>query len=131
MATYMFHKFGDFPSELRLEIWRLYLEDEAQSRQVVIWDGRVMPFRHLSSPLLKVNIETRTVALRFYPVKVNMYLLPENEDFFVPLSATRLDQLVAEDRDSEDGVLGSYSRDNMVVPGLSQRRPMTCLRVCR
>lgn len=95
MATATLHKFGDFPLELRIEVWHIFLEDEARSRRVVVWDGRVMPFAHLASPLLRVNVETRARALKFYSTKVDIYSLPDTGGFF-PLSEDRLRQLVTE-----------------------------------
>lgn len=75
MATTTLHKLREFPSEIRLEIWDLFLDDEARGRRVVVWDGRVMPFAHLASPLLSVSVETRECALVFYLTKVNIYFL--------------------------------------------------------
>lgn len=95
MAPTTFHKFEDFASELRLEVWRLFLEDEAQHRRVVLWDGRVMPLAQLASPLLKVSVEARETALEFYSLKVDIYSLPDSVELF-PLSQDRLRQIVAE-----------------------------------
>ncbi|KAJ4418846.1 hypothetical protein N0V82_005292 [Gnomoniopsis sp. IMI 355080] len=75
MTTTTLHKFPELSAELRLEVWRLFLNDEVFGRRVVIWDGRVVPFAHLASPLLSVNVETRECALEFYPTKVDVYSL--------------------------------------------------------
>lgn len=89
MATTTLHKFRNFPAEVRLEIWRLFLEDEARGRRVVVWDGRVMPFAHLASPLLRVSPETRPLALERYPTKLDIYSLPKPGEFF-PFESDRI-----------------------------------------
>ncbi|KAJ4391860.1 hypothetical protein N0V93_005480 [Gnomoniopsis smithogilvyi] len=99
MATTTFQKFSEFPSEISLEVWRLFLEDEARDRRVVVWDGRVMPFAHLASPLLSVNVESLQCALSFYPVKVNIYSLNDPDGSF-PCPHNGLRTIMAEVRDA-------------------------------
>lgn len=120
MATDTLHKFQNFPPELRLEVWRIFLEDEARSRRVVVWDGRVMPFAHLASSLLRVNVETRERALEFYPIKVKMYLLPETGEP-LPWSEDRLRQLVAENQDIEDEILEEDSKEAKISKALAKK----------
>lgn len=120
MATDTLQKFQEFPPELRLEVWRIFLEDEVRSRRVVVWDGRVMPFAHLASPLLRVNIETREKALEFYPIKVKMYLLPETGES-LPMSEGRLRQLVAENQDIEDAIREEGSKEAKISTALAKK----------
>ncbi|ROV88262.1 hypothetical protein VSDG_09021 [Cytospora chrysosperma] len=79
MAT-SFQKFPDLTSELRLMIWNEALLGERNSRTVILQDDRVMPLKHLISPLLSVNYESRTCAQAFYNVKLDVYAVPKAQD---------------------------------------------------
>lgn len=120
MATATLHKFGNFPPELRLKVWHIFLEDEARSRRVLLWDGRVMPFAHLASPLLRVNVETRETALKFYSTKVDIYSLPDTGEFF-PLNEDRLRQLLTEIRDSEDEIQMAEVGEAEIADALAEK----------
>lgn len=76
MAT-SFHKFPDLNPELRLMIWNEALLGERNTRTVILQDDRVMPLKHLISPLLSVNYESRTCAQAFYDVKLDVYAVPK------------------------------------------------------
>ncbi|KAK8133282.1 hypothetical protein PG999_001455 [Apiospora kogelbergensis] len=71
-----FECFPRLPSELRQDIWELTLQEEARSRPGVLFHEthhRVMPFKYLVSPVLSVNREARSAALRFYDVKLPVW----------------------------------------------------------
>ncbi|KAI1264782.1 hypothetical protein F5Y18DRAFT_388393 [Xylariaceae sp. FL1019] len=69
-----FPLFSKLPVELRLLIWEFALHREAEGRVVVLQDNRVLPFKSLISPLLKLNVECREFALkRFYTLKLDVY----------------------------------------------------------
>ncbi|KAI1383005.1 uncharacterized protein F4822DRAFT_421814 [Hypoxylon trugodes] len=71
------------PAELRLRIWEQALVNESAGR-VVILDERnntIYPFKSLASPLLSVNVESRSCALEFYGTKLNVWVngYPDDE----------------------------------------------------
>lgn len=71
-----FHLFPDLPKELRLQIWEQTMIEARPSRRILIYKRRVMPFKHLVSPLLLVNHESRTCARAFYNVKLAVHPVP-------------------------------------------------------
>lgn len=79
MAT-SFHRFRKLPAELRLMVYGHALKEEQSGRRVIMWDGRIMPYKNLASPLLRVNYETRKCALAFYTIKVDIYSIPSPMD---------------------------------------------------
>lgn len=77
-----FINFPLLPKELRDQIWQeALLKPEKRTRVVVLYVGfsghgkgkHVMPCKHLISPLLVVNNESRKHALKFYHVKLPVY----------------------------------------------------------
>ncbi|KAK8070619.1 hypothetical protein PG997_010822 [Apiospora hydei] len=62
-----FRPFPSLPPELRQEFWDMILDREKQDRKVVIFWYGVQPTKSLVSPLLFVNAESRSRALRRYP----------------------------------------------------------------
>lgn len=72
-----FASFPQLPTELRLMIWRLFLQDD--EREVVFDhdDRRILPTPQLISPLLSVNVETRKLALEFYNEEVEIFDMPD------------------------------------------------------
>lgn len=71
-----FHSFRHLPKELRLQIWEQAMIEARPSRCIIIYDYRVVPFKHLISPLLLVNHESRTCAKAFYNVKLDVHAVP-------------------------------------------------------
>lgn len=83
MAT-TFHNFSMLPSELRLTIWEYSLDEEKAGRHVLLrLEGSqadaekgctmtVMPTRHLTSPLLRVDHEARGVFLKYFPLALDV-----------------------------------------------------------
>ena len=98
-----FYKFPDLPSELRLLVWKEALLGARDTRTVVLYDGRVVPFKHLISTLLSVNQESRRCAQAFYHVKLDVYKVPPAltappshlNNRSVPLLALRCDGVTA------------------------------------
>ncbi|KAI0152908.1 hypothetical protein GGR57DRAFT_469452 [Xylariaceae sp. FL1272] len=76
MEAINFPKFSLLPAELRLDIWEEAVREEATNRLVILIDTRVVPIKKLISPLLSVNRESRTRALKMYDTKLNIYRLP-------------------------------------------------------
>ncbi|XXG98935.1 hypothetical protein Hte_005268 [Hypoxylon texense] len=95
--------FPDFSTETRLMIWEEALREEASNR-IVFLDtrtGRVIPTKHLASPLLSVNKESRQCALRFFGMKLTVERLKEPIGFdthndYDPVSDTGFKQSVDE-----------------------------------
>ncbi|KAI4861177.1 hypothetical protein F4820DRAFT_79433 [Hypoxylon rubiginosum] len=81
-------RFNELPMELRLQVWKEALLEESSNR-IVFLDvrlSRVIPTKHLASPLLSVNYESRKCALEFFTMTLNVKRLLEPvgyESFFV------------------------------------------------
>ncbi|XXG99155.1 hypothetical protein Hte_005490 [Hypoxylon texense] len=80
-----FEVFGFLPTELRLTIWDLACRREAEEdrlhmvgRSVRSLDSpmHLLPLEHHISPLLAVSKESRSCALKFYYVKLDIYEAP-------------------------------------------------------
>lgn len=86
--------FSQLPTELRLLIWKQALRNESSSRLVLLHrtSRRVLPFRYLASPLLSVNMEARSVALKFYDVQLKVRpALPASPDTLRSMRKVYLD----------------------------------------
>ncbi|KAI1855359.1 hypothetical protein JX266_000224 [Neoarthrinium moseri] len=85
MERFMF--FQKMPLELRLAVWACVLEDEAKDR-LVLFDSslkRIVPTRSLVSPLQRVNVESRGVALSRYSTRLEIFTVhPQNRVPLVP-----------------------------------------------
>lgn len=71
-----FHRFRDLPTELRLQIWEQTMFEARPDRRIIVYEGRVVPFKQFISPLLLVNYESRTCAQAFYNVTLDIYAVP-------------------------------------------------------
>ncbi|KAJ0107565.1 hypothetical protein J7T55_007755 [Diaporthe amygdali] len=71
-----FHVFSDLPKELRLKIWEQAMIEDRPNRRILLYQGRVVPFKQFISPLLLVNQESRKCAKAFYNVKLDIYAVP-------------------------------------------------------
>ncbi|KAI1262863.1 hypothetical protein F5Y18DRAFT_438671 [Xylariaceae sp. FL1019] len=77
------------PTELRLNVWELALENEtsndSSNRLIILYQIRVIPTKNLISPLLSTTRESRRCALKYYNVKLAIYKVPTpqpNEAFY-------------------------------------------------
>lgn len=70
-----FTYFPKLPPGIRAMVWREFLRCESRSRFIWAnrWAPHLMPEAHLVSPLLKVTIESRVAALKFYTTKLDVY----------------------------------------------------------
>ncbi|ROW17783.1 hypothetical protein VPNG_00887 [Cytospora leucostoma] len=68
-----FPQFSDLPKELRLMIWEEALLGARDNRTVFLNRDRIWPMKHLISPLLSVNTESRVCAQAFYHVQLDVY----------------------------------------------------------
>lgn len=75
MAPFPFNR---LPAELRLLIWDEVLLEESFNRIVLVIfpSKRIVPFKHLASPMLSVNREGRACAIKFYDVKLTVSHFP-------------------------------------------------------
>ncbi|KAK8091735.1 hypothetical protein PG997_002096 [Apiospora hydei] len=73
-----FVKFPEFPPEIRDQIWKEAVCEEAEDRLVFVHKDtlRVFPTKNNTSPLLSVNVEARQVALKHYNVRLPIFHLP-------------------------------------------------------
>ncbi|KAI1320311.1 hypothetical protein F5Y16DRAFT_417502 [Xylariaceae sp. FL0255] len=76
-----FTVFRRLPKELRLEIWEEALREELHIRRtqlvLILHDfKRIVPMKHLVSPFLSVNRESRSCALKQYKTKLSVYKVP-------------------------------------------------------
>lgn len=70
--------FGSLPPELRQEIYRLALREEAASRMVIVHRKtmRVMPHKSTKARVMNINRESRAYAQRyFYDIKLDVWTL--------------------------------------------------------
>ncbi|CAJ2514140.1 Uu.00g022590.m01.CDS01 [Anthostomella pinea] len=74
--------FKELPSELRIIIWNLALHNEAIGHIVMIYARRVISSKHLISPYLSVNQESRHYARAFYTVEVDVFGIPSPTEAF-------------------------------------------------
>lgn len=71
-----FHKFPSLFPEIRLQIWNEALLGARDTRTVIVNNDRVLPLKHLVSPLLSVNFESRACAQAFYGLKLDVISVP-------------------------------------------------------
>ncbi|KAI0160775.1 hypothetical protein GGR57DRAFT_519664 [Xylariaceae sp. FL1272] len=71
-----FTMFNQLPPELRLMIWEHALAEELTRRRLSVYQTRIIALKHLNSPLLSVNAESRSCALRLYNTVVEVYRVP-------------------------------------------------------
>ncbi|KAI1776679.1 hypothetical protein F4818DRAFT_440078 [Hypoxylon cercidicola] len=75
--------FNTLPTELRLLVWNRALLEEASTGRIVFFDldsSRVIPTKHLVSPMLTLNRESRYCALKFYSMKLTVARVPKTLD---------------------------------------------------
>lgn len=125
-----FHPFPDLPKELRLQIWEQAMIEARPNRRILIYKRRVVPFKHLVSPLLLVNHESRTCARDFYNVKLDVHAVP-------PITWDQVKHLNKQEQwgrieGSEwavDGVIHGYT-DERVRSGFQRERMDLLLGIC-
>lgn len=117
-----FHLFPDLPAELRLKIWERALMQARPDRRILIYRGRVVPFKQFISPLLLVNFESRTCAKAFYNVKLDIYALPSfTRDEVKHLDKKKNWDLIEGSEIVVDGKIHGYT-DAWVTDHFEQRR---------
>jgi hypothetical protein len=75
--------FAKLPPEIRQQVWDAALIRESSTRLVLVWkkDFSIHPTRHLVSPFLSVNCESRARALDFYDVQLTIWKRRSPIDF--------------------------------------------------
>ncbi|KAK7973854.1 hypothetical protein PG989_015702 [Apiospora arundinis] len=68
-----FRRFPSLPPELRRMIWGWILGQEQETRRLASSYRGIKPTRSLASPLLVLNRESRSLALRRYPNTLRVY----------------------------------------------------------
>lgn len=117
-----FHLFPDLPAELRLKIWAQALMQARPDRRILIYWGRVVPFKQFISPLLLVNFESRTCAKAFYNVKLDIYVLPGfTRDEVEYLDKKKKWDRIEGSENVVDGKIHGYT-DAWVIDHFEQRR---------
>lgn len=96
--------------------------DARPSRRILFYRGHIVPFKHLISPLLLVNFESRTCAKAFYNVKLDIYAVPPvSEDKVKLLNKKRYWDSVAGVEKAMDGKIHGYS-DEWTLDDFEERR---------
>lgn len=84
--------------------------DARPSRRIIFYLDRVVPFKHLISPLLLVNFESRTCAKAFYNVKLDIYAVPPvSEDKVKHLNKKRNWDSIPGVETAVNGLIHGYS----------------------
>lgn len=101
MSPTTFECFPSLPNELQAQIFKFALEEENQSRYLVVWDRRIMPFKSLVSPLLSVNHLSRKYAKKYYTTRLDIFTMPSHNMFMAlpdkwAVMTTLRDQMLAE-----------------------------------
>lgn len=110
-----FHVFSDLPKELRLKIWEQAMIEDRPNRRILLYQGRVVPFKQFISPLLLVNQESRTCAKAFYNVKLDIYAVPPlSQDDFGHLDKKKHWDQIEEIERAVNGRITGYT-DEFVV----------------
>lgn len=96
--------------------------DARPNRRIPFYAFRIVPFKHLISPLLLVNLESRTCAKAFYNVKLDIYAVPPVDEDKVKLldKKSHWDDI----RDIEKAVNGKIRgyRDMWTIAEFHRRR---------
>ncbi|CAJ2511543.1 Uu.00g071680.m01.CDS01 [Anthostomella pinea] len=72
-ALLEFLPFPQLLTELRIQIWEVFVREVDTNRLVLIDGRRILPVQSLASPLLRVNTLSRHIALKWYPTRLPLY----------------------------------------------------------